>query len=295
MSQSRDYWVGVALTGLGAVVLSPDALLIRMLGADLWTAAFWRLLLMCAAISAFLLVFRGRKLRADVQAIGWALLPAALAMTVCNLGFLYALTHTTVADTLALIATAPVFAAFFGMAIGETPPFRTWLAAGAIAVGIWIILDASLDAGTWEGALAAGSVAVAVAIFFTLGRVRRGADFTATLALSAAISAVIAAAMADTLRPEPGDWPYLCLMGLVVSPVALTLIALGPRRLPAAEVSLLMLLETALGPLWVWLALGETPGRATLLGGGLILGALTAHGLAAWRNDRKRRAAVRLG
>jgi len=160
MSQSRDYWVGVALTGLGAVVLSPDALLIRMLGADLWTAAFWRLLLMCAAISAFLLVFRGRKLRADVQAIGWALLPAALAMTVCNLGFLYALTHTTVADTLALIATAPVFAAFFGMAIGETPPFRTWLAAGAIAVGMGDTLFGhylDLDA-------APGRIAEAVAI-----------------------------------------------------------------------------------------------------------------------------------
>ncbi len=285
MRRHGDYWLGIGLTGLGALVLSPDALLFRFLGAELWAAAFWRLLLMGLAITAFLLVRRGRHLTDDIRLIGWAFWPATLCMAIGNLGFVYALSHTTVADTLAILATAPVFAAILAALLGDRPPLRTWLAAAAIAVGIWIIFDASFGVDALRGNLAAGAVAIFTAIYFTLGRARRNADLTPALAMSGFLSAAVAAAAAASLAPPSGDWPTLCLMGLIVLPISLTLITIGPRRLPAAEVGLLMLLETALGPLWVWLGIGETPSLATLLGGGLILGALVAHSLAVWRDQ----------
>jgi len=288
MTARKDYWLGIGLTALGAIILSPDALLFRLLQADLWTAAFWRLLLMGSALSAFLLITRRRRLLADIRALGALALPAALCMTICNLGFVYALSHTSVAVTLALIATAPAFAALFSLMLGERPPLRTWMACAAIAAGIWIIFDASIEQDAWRGAAAAGLVAVAVAAYFTIGRARKSVDMTPALAISGLISASIAACMATSIAPPDGDLPILCLMGLVVMPVSLTLITLGPRRLPAAEVSLLMLLETALGPLWVWLALNETPSRAALIGGCVIVGALTLHGLAAWKAERRR-------
>lgn len=283
-----QYWLGVALTAGGVVILSPDALLFRLLDSSLWTAAFWRLFLMGCAVSLIVIVTKRGRLPAELKAIGWALIPAALCMGVSNLGFVFALTHTSVADTLAILATAPVFAAFFAILLGETPPLRTWVAAGVIAIGIWVIFDASFGLDAWKGNLAALTVAICAAIYFTICRLRQTVDMTPALALSALLSAGVAAAMADTLIPPASDWPPLLALGLFVMPVSLTLITLGPRRLPVAEVSLLMLLETALGPLWVWLALGETPSRATLFGGGLILSALIAHGLAAWREQRSR-------
>lgn len=290
MAASADYWRGVALTGLGAVILSPDALLFKMLEADLWTAAFWRLSLMGCAVAAFVIVWRGRSLVADLRALGWALPVVTACICLSNLGFLYALTHTTAADTLAMLATAPIFAALFAIVIGERPPTRTWIAAGAVAIGIAVIFDASFDADAWKGNLAAAGVAVAVGVWFTVSRAKAPVPTTPALALSCFVAAAIAVTMADSLAPPPGDWPILLALGLVVLPVSLTLITLGPQRLPAAEVGLLMLLETALGPLWVWLALAETPSPETLFGGGLIVGALVAHSLAAWRGQRRRSA-----
>jgi drug/metabolite transporter (DMT)-like permease len=292
MTDKRIYWMGVLLTGLGAVVLSPDALLFRLLESDLWTAAFWRLLLMGLTIMGGLMVIRRRRLIGDIRAIGWALAPAAICMAISNLGFVYALTHSTVAETLTILATAPVFAAIFAAFLGERPPLRTWIAALAIAAGIAIILDAGFSGGTSAGNVGALIAAISIAGFFTIGRIRRDCDMTPALGLSSILSAIVCGCMADTLQPADGDWPVLIAVGVFILPIAFTLITLGPRRLPAAEVGMLMLLETALGPLWVWLALEEAPTEATLLGGGLIVAALAAHSLAAWRAERPEAAQV---
>lgn len=289
MPDERAYWRGMALTGLGAIILSPDAMLFRLLEGGFWTSAFWRLLLMGLAVAALSIVWRRGALMGDLRALGWALPATAACIAVSNLGFVYAVEHTSVADTLAIIATAPVFAAGFAILIGERPPLRTWIAAGVIAVGLAVILDAGFSAETWKGNLAALVVAVAVGVWFTIGRAKAPIPLTPALALSCFVAAGISAGMADTLAPPAGDWPWLLLLGLVVLPVSLTLITLGPRTLPAAEVGLLMLLETAIGPIWAWFVLQEAPSAATWTGGGLIVGALAAHSLAAREAHRRRR------
>ena len=284
LSIAPEYWRAIWMTALGSIILSVDSLLFRLLEADLWTAAFWRLLLMGIAVTLYIYIRRRRMIVTDLSLIGWTMLPAVLCMSASNLGFLYGLTHTTVADTLAIIATAPVFSAIFAMALGERPPLRTWIAAAAVAVGIALIFGAGFSGGGWRGQLGAATAAICIAIFFTLCRLKRGVEMTPALGLSSFASAGLAAILATTLAPPAGDWPVLLLLGWLVLPAAL--ITLGPRHLPAAEVGLLMLLETALGPLWVWLALGEEPSAETLAGGALILGALIAHSLAALRRRR---------
>lgn len=289
MIERRTYWTGIALTGLGALVLSPDALLFRLLESSIWTATFWRMLLMGGTILAMLILTRRMRLLGDVITIGWVFIPAALCMSFSNLGFVYALTHSTVAETLTILATAPVFAAIFAALLGETPPIRTWIAAGVIAVGIAIIFSAGIELGSLAGNAAAICAAIGIAAFFTFGRIKRECDMTSVLCAAGLTTAAACSFMAESLRPEPSDWPTLLMIGVIILPIAFTLITLGPRRLPAAEVGLLMLLETALGPLWVWMALDEMPTRATLLGGALIISALAAHSLAAWRTERRLR------
>lgn len=288
MIERPTYWTGIALTALGALVLSPDALLFRLLESTIWTATFWRMLLMGCTVLLYLLVTRRAGLLADIHAIGWVFIPAALCLSFSNLGFVYALTHSTVAETLTILATAPVFAAIFAALLGDAPPIRTWIAAGVIAVGIAIIFNAGMALGSLQGNAAAVCAAVGIAAFFTFGRIKRDCDMTSVLCFGALLTAATCSLMANTLSPVPGDWPVLLLIGVVILPIAFVLISLGPQRLPAAEVGLLMLLETALGPLWVWLALNETPTQAILLGGVLIISALAVHSLATWRSERRR-------
>jgi drug/metabolite transporter (DMT)-like permease len=222
-----------------------------------------------------------------MKRLGWALPAAAACWAISNLGFIFALNYTTVADTLAIIATAPIFAAIFGRVIGEKLAMRTWVAALGIAAGIAIIFEANIKSETVMGALAAFATAISIALFFIIGRVKSNQDLTPALGLSAGLTAIFAILMTDTLLPIASDWPNLIFVGLFLLPVSLILITLGPRRLPAAEVGLLMLLETALGPIWAWVVLGEIPQNPTIMGGFLIVGALLAHGAAAWLSQNQ--------
>jgi drug/metabolite transporter (DMT)-like permease len=82
---------------------------------------------------------------------------------------------------------------------------------------------------------------------------------------------------AQPLSVSPTDMTYLIILGGIVLPVSFTLITMGPRYLPAPEVSLILLTETILGPIWVWLALNEVPQATTLVAGALIISTLALH------------------
>ena len=82
--------------------------------------------------------------------------------------------------------------------------------------------------------------------------------------------------------------PYLLLLGVGVLPISFTLITLGPRYLPAHEVALFMLMETILGPYWVWLALGENPGLPAILGGAVVILTLATHTIVELRRNRQK-------
>jgi len=73
---------------------------------------------------------------------------------------------------------------------------------------------------------------------------------------------------------------------LIINPLAFFLITLGPMRIPAAEVGMLMLLETAAGPLWVWLVLSEEPTSAALQGGTVVIATLLLHSIYQWRKSK---------
>jgi drug/metabolite transporter (DMT)-like permease len=106
------------------------------------------------------------------------------------------------------------------------------------------------------------------------------------MALSGLIVALVAAPIAPAaVVLDDAQLAFMLAMGLFVVPVSFALITLGPRYLPAAEVSLLMLLETVLGPLWVWLAIGEAPGNMAFLGGSIVVATLAAHSAFALRSE----------
>jgi len=292
MSSLSDHLKGVLLTGGGFLVLSPDALIIRLIEVDSWTVMFWRGLLTVIGLFALMTLRYGGGVFHRFRAIGRLGALAAVMFTISSICFVTAITHTTTANALVIISVSPLFAAGFSLVfLGERVALRTWLAIGAAIVGIAIIFLPVLGgirvAGQGLiGDLAALGTAISMAGYFTVLRRARDVDMAPSLAFSGVLTAVVVSALASPFAVTVPDVGYLALLGVVISPISFAMISAGPRYISAPEVGLLMPIETVLGPLWVWLLLAESPGVYALVGGAVVIGALVAHSLAALRVER---------
>nr|WP_037257670.1 DMT family transporter [Rhodovibrio salinarum] len=269
-----DHAKGLVITALGVLVLSPDALLLRLLTVDPFTTVFWRALLMGITLASVLaLVYRGRADRAVRAVGGWGLISAQI-YALNMISFVYSIHHTSAANTLVIIAAAPLFAAILSRVfLGEGVRPETWAATVIVLGGIAVVFWDGLAQGTWNGDLAALVTALCLASNFTILRHRKHIDMVPATALGGFIAAgvLLLIGAATPGSPNGQDWLVLALLGFFVVPVAFGLITIGPRYITAPEVGLLMLLETVLGPLWVWLALGERASALSLTGGGIVL------------------------
>lgn len=275
-----------SITAAGVVVLSFEGVIVRLLDLSQWTILLIRGPLMAIGLGVIFWLGwgRGGGLLPGLRAIGgWRLLAAAL-FACDNLLFIIALRTSSVANTLVLLSTAPVFAGVLGrIVLGERPPARTWVVTATVLAGVAVIFSGSLGGGDVLGDLAALGAAVSIAGTLVLIRRARSVVMLPSMALGALVAALAAAPLADPGSVTGSDALLLALVGLVIAPVAFGSISVAPRHLPAQEVSLLMLLETVLGPLWAWLILGQAPARATLGGGALIVAALVTHAVLSMR------------
>ena len=278
---------GVLLTTAGILILSPDALLLRLIGADIWTLLFWRGLL-CAIglVGITLLLDRSDGFR-RLFAIGRPELQIIAVNASMHVLFVLAILNTTVANVLVIMSISPLLGAILSrFVLGEPVARRTWYTTVAVFIGLVLVFSQSLGGGTLVGDLSAFAVAVLLACNFVLLRRYRKVSMIPAVAWSMAVTAVIAWPLAIPASLDDMGWVYTLLLGLAILPVSSALITLGPRHLPAPEVGLIMLLETLLGPLWVWLVIREVPSTETLIGGAMILVALAWMSIAAIRNSR---------
>jgi len=272
-----DHARGLLLTAIGVLFLTPDTLLIRLIDIDQWTMVFWRGALMAAGLMIVTLVVEGRATIQAFRRIGRAGLGIALGFGGSSACFVAAVEHTTVANTLVIIASAPMFAALFSrIFLDERVRPRTLVAIGGTFCGILLVMGDGLARGDVLGNLAALATAIFMAGAFVVMRLKRDVNMIPAVALGSALPALgtLAAGLAAPLSvPLENVW-LLILMGFVLLPISFGLISIGPRYIPAPEVSLLLLLETVLGPLWVWLVIGENVGTMTLIGGAVVISTL---------------------
>lgn len=273
---------GILLATTGVLVLSVDSLLIRLAATDGWTILFWRGLFMLLALSAAAwLKDRRTGLSGFAVPMTWLL---ALLFTLSTAAFVLSVMLTTVANTVVLISAGPLFAALFSTWLLKEPvPLRTWLAITGACAGVLVVCADSLGTGHLQGDLLALGNAVLMGASMTLLRKHQALSRSLILAASGALLALLAAPLAAALIPPAESLWVLALMGLVQMPLSLVLLTDATRYLPAPEVSLFLLLETLLAPIWVWLLLGETVPAATFAGGGLIVLALVVHTLVGLR------------
>lgn len=284
---------GTMMVAGAAFCWSIGGLLQRLISTDAWTTIFWRSLFAAVFLVASVMWReRGRGL-APFKDAGWAGLAVGVCFAVGSTMYVLSISLTHVANTLIVLSTSPFMAAVLGwIVLGERVRGRTWAAIAAAFAGIAFMVLHSAAAGNVLGDLLAFGPPLVVAIATVL--IRRGRSVR--MIPSAAIAAVVA--MLLTLPfARPGaiiapDLPLLLLYGIGQLGIGMILFLNGARLIPAAEASLIALLEVILAPLWVWLFLHEVPSEAALVGGSLVLAALIVHALLDARDARSVNAPV---
>ena len=283
---------GVLLCLCGIVLLSPDSLLLRLIGADLWTLAFWRGGLSAVGLAVAVLLMEGRQLgQQQLLRLTRQGVVVAVSFAIANLAFIFSIQNTAVANTLVIMSLSPMFAALLSHFFFREPiSTGTWLAAVAIFLGLTMVFYGSLATGGVVGDLAALVTSICVAISLVLMREHRDISMVPALAWSSGLACLAALPFAVPASLSGTALMLMLVLGLIVLPASLTMIGLAPRYLPAPEVSLILRMEALLAPLWVWLVLGEVPSRQTLIGGGIILATLICLSLYTIRMQRGRTA-----
>ena len=262
----------------GVVLLSPDALIIRLVEEDQWTILLWRSGLSAVALTLLIALFARRAIWSWFRAIGRIGILAGVFHGLGSMLFVTSITHTTAANTLVIVSTGPLFAALMSrLFLGESIARRTWIAILVVVGAVAVVFSGSLGSASIGGDLAALGGALSLAAVFTAIRAARTVNMVPAIALGTSLTATVALLLGGRVPSTPGEAGLLLLLGGVLLPAAAALLATAPRHLPAPEVTLIVRLEMVLGPLWVWLVLGEAPGLSAAIGGAVILAALTVH------------------
>ena len=269
---------GFALVAAAAICWSSGGLIARLVATDAWTTIFWRSVFCAAFLGAAVAYAQRGHLAQVVRDTGWPGLAMAACFALASTCFVMALSRTSVANTLVIQSLSPFIAGLGGwLCLGERVRRRTWAAMAVAMAGTVIMLWGSGGAGSRVGDLLALVTATAFAGATVIVRWHRAVPMPAAAALAAALAAVLSAGAATPSAATARDLMLLVLFGVGQLGVGLLLFTAGARLVPVAEASLIAVLESVLGPVWVWLAVGERPGAWSLLGGVVILSALIAH------------------
>jgi drug/metabolite transporter (DMT)-like permease len=274
---------GILLAFAGALLLTPDSLFMRWSELDGGAMLAWR-----ASLSGIIYIVIGYMFGGSANAIrqGGLRQFSFWILVLCQISnatfFAFGIAIAPVAIVLVAVATVPIFSVILGFFfLGERPDFGTWIIIGVVFLGIALSVLGDIDPTqlfnpyTVLGAVFGLLVAISLAMNFVIIRKNETLPFELALGfggLIAGLSAFVLFPAAFSLSFESAF--YISLTGLIILPISFYLLSYASRFTSAANVSMLMLLETVLGPFWVWLGVGEAPGIFGLIGGGIVIAAL---------------------
>ncbi len=273
MTSAAEQRRGRVFVALAAIAWSTAGLLQRELTVGVGTQVAGRAVFAVAGLFTYVAIAeRGHVVRA-FRAIGRGGIAVAVLTAISSGTFIVALNYASVANVLFFVALGPVLAAGLGTLAGERVSGRTWLAIGIAVGGVALMIGGPGRPGalgTVLGLLCAVSFAGSLVIIRHL----RELSMAPATCLSQVIVLVVAAPFAHPSQLDGKDVALLAGLGIGQIGLGLIFVTIGARLIPAAEVALITLIEVVLGPLWVWIARGEKPSAATLVGGAIVLGAV---------------------
>ena len=263
---------GVLLALIGVLFITPDSLSIRLVGVNSWELMFYRGLIPFICLFFLLLLIYKKNFIKVCLAIGYAGILNAVLVALGNITFVTSLENTNVANTLIMISLAPFMAAIFSsIFLKEYPNIRTWITMFlCFGFVIYIFYD-SYESQKLIGDLFGLATAIIIGASSVVIRYGKLTNFLPSLMLGKIFTMIFTIFFVSSLALESTDIFLILIMGIFFVFIPISLITLAPRYIAAHEVELFFVLETALGPLWVWYFISERPTDKTILGGIAII------------------------
>ena len=273
-----DQKKGTLIAFTAIIFITPDSLFIRLASLDSWNLIFYR------GFIPFLLVFLGllliykTKFLKEIINNGWHGFFYACTFTITNIFFVVSIENTNVANTLIMIALAPMISAIISFFfLKENPDKKTWVAIVITTLSVVYIFYDSLDAGDLLGNFFGLICAIGLAVGAVIIRSAKKISLVPSAMMGKLMVALVALLFVNKLKLEGNDTVIIPVMCVLCVAIPFVLITLAPRYITAAEVNLFFLLETIFGPLWVWFVIKEQPSFETIVGGSVIVATIAIH------------------
>jgi len=278
MNSLTDQKKGSLMAFVAVMFITPDSLFIRLSNVETWSLVFYR------GIIPFVLVFIGMlliyrlKFFNLLRSNGYYGLAYVLTFSVTNIAFVVSIQNTNVANTLIMIATAPMLSAILGsFFLKENPDKKTWVAIFITFFAALYIFYDSIKLGNFFGDILGFVAAMGLAVGAVIIRSAKKLNLVPSAVVGKLIIALFAMLFVKDYSLNNNDIYIVPLMCVMCVAIPFVLVTIAPRFITAAEVNLFFLLETIIGPIWVWLIIKEQPTPETIVGGAIIVLTIATH------------------
>ncbi|RPF74051.1 MAG: DMT family transporter [Rickettsiales bacterium TMED289] len=282
-----SYQKGSLLAFIGVMFITPDTLFIRLSNVDTWSLLFYRGLIPFVIVLLGLIFFyKGHFLKALFK-IGYAGIFYIISFSICNITFIISVQNTNVANTLIMVAMAPMLSAILSSIFLKEPTNReTWIAIFITFFSVTFIFYDSIQLGNIVGDIFGFITALGLAINANIARYAKDKDLVPSAVIGKFVVAFFAYFFVDDFKLIGFDQIIVPIMCVMCVAIPFVLVTIAPRYIPAPEVNLFFLLEVILGPIWVWLVIKEEPSSQTIIGGLIILFTIAIHSFLALKKTQ---------
>jgi len=269
---------GSALAFIAVMLITPDSLLIRLSSIETWGMLFYRGAIPFLVVLIGLLIFYNKNFLKALFNVGRTGIFYIISFSICNITFLISIQNTNVANTLVMVAMAPMLSAILGgIFLKEIPDKKTWVAILITFFSAIYIFYDSIQLGNFFGDIMGLVTATGLAVNAVLVRSAKDRDLLPSAVIGKLCVAIFAFFFVDSFQLVGNDMIYVPLMCVLCVAIPFVLVTIAPRFIPAEEVNLFFLLETIIGPIWVWMIIKEQPSIETIQGGFVIITTIAIH------------------
>ena len=278
MKNLSDHQKGSLLAFVAVMFITPDSLFIRLSNVDTWGLVFYRGIIPFFTVLLGMLIIYKLNFFKILLSSGYHGIFYVITFSVTNITFVVSIQNTNVANTLVMIATAPMLSAILGaIFLKEPPDKKTWISIIITFLAIIYIFYDSLKLGNFYGDILGFITAIGLAVGAVIIRSAKNKNLVPAAVVGKLFVATFALLFIESFALVGTDQLIVPLMCILCVAIPFVLVTIAPRFIPAAEVNLFFLLETIIGPMWVWLIIKEQPSIETLQGGLIIILTIAIH------------------
>ena len=271
---------GSLLAFIGVIFITPDSLFIRLANADTYQLLFYRgAIPFVAVFLALLIIYKSNFVRLFLNT-GYAGIAYSLTFALTNITFIISIQNTNVANTLIMVALAPMFTAILSLIfLKENPEKKTWVAIIITTLAAIYIFYDSIQIGNFLGDIFGLITAIGLAAGAVIVRSAKNRNLVPSAVVGKLMVAVVAAFFVQNYELVNKDLIIVPAMCILCVAIPFVMVTIAPRFISAAEVNLFFLIEVILGPIWVWLVIKEQPSFETIIGGLVIIFTIAIHSI----------------